>query len=189
MKKYLFLKRHKLDLKSALESQKSTPLWYGSEFRETSVLEPLLKHHPNWNRLKKILVEGSNWELEELSEEDRLSDLQEALERGNHKGATSQPKKLIELVVKDVEYGYALTLPLDRVKNIPGVCLAPMNIAPQNSIDEYGNIIPKDRLTHDQSFKWGSGTSVNSRVKDFSLQACCYGHALRRFINRIIALR
>jgi hypothetical protein len=44
--------------------------------------------------------------------------------------------------------------------------MAPMNVAPQHSIDEYGNIIEKDRLTHDQSWKWGSETSVNSRVKD-----------------------
>ena len=65
-----------------------------------------------------------------------------------------------------------------------------MNISAQNSIDEFGNIVPKDRLTHDQSFKWSSsGTSVNSRVLDEHLSPLCYGHALRRFINSTVALR
>ena len=62
MKNYLILKRHKLDLRAALESQKSIPLWYGSKFSKVSTLELLLKHHPNWSRLKKILLEGSHWE-------------------------------------------------------------------------------------------------------------------------------
>jgi hypothetical protein len=31
--------------------------------------------------------------------------------------------------------------------------MAPVNIAPQNTIDGFGRIIAKDRLTHDQSFK------------------------------------
>ena len=42
--------------------------------------------------------------------------------------------------------------------------MAPMNIQRQDTIDEFGRIIPKDRLTHDQSYKWKSGTSVNSRA-------------------------
>jgi hypothetical protein len=33
--------------------------------------------------------------------------------------------------------------------------MAPVNIAPQNTIDEFGRIIAKDCLTHDQCFKWG----------------------------------
>jgi hypothetical protein len=43
--------------------------------------------------------------------------------------------------------------------------MAPMNIMAQNTISELGKIVPKDRLTHDQSWKWSSGTSVNSRVQ------------------------
>ena len=43
--------------------------------------------------------------------------------------------------------------------------MAPMNIMAQNTIDEFGRVVSKDRLPHDQSWKWGSGTSVNSRVR------------------------
>jgi hypothetical protein len=39
-----------------------------------------------------------------------------------------------------------------------------MNVAAQNTIDEFGRIIAKDRLTHDQSFDFSEKSSVNSRV-------------------------
>jgi hypothetical protein len=59
----------------------------------------------------------------------------------------------------------------------------------QNTIDEFGRIISKDRLTHDQSWKWSSGTSINSRVQKELLQACQYGVCIRRLINWAIAAR
>ena len=59
----------------------------------------------------------------------------------------------------------------------------------QNTIDKFGQIIPKDRLTHDQSWKWSLGTSVNSRVQKERLQACQNGFCIRRLINRTIAVR
>ena len=49
---------------------------------------------------------------------------------------------------------------------VPGILLDPMNIMTQNTIDEHGRSIEKDRLTHNQSYKWGSGTSVNSRARE-----------------------
>jgi hypothetical protein len=39
-----------------------------------------------------------------------------------------------------------------------------MNIASQNTINDLGQIVEKERLTHDQSFEWSSGHSVNNRV-------------------------
>ena len=54
--------------------------------------------------------------------------------------------------------------------------MAPLNIQKQNTIDEQGRIIPKGRLSHNQSFKGGSGTSVNSRVRKEELLPCRFGH-------------
>jgi hypothetical protein len=71
-----------------------TPLGYGSEFSMPSVLEPLFSKHPNWPRLRQCLTVGSDWVLDELSEEQRVSDLKEAIERGNHKGAVNDPEQL-----------------------------------------------------------------------------------------------
>ena len=68
-------------------------------------------------------------------------------------------------------YGYALVLLLSEISRIPGTLMAPMNAQKQNMIDEHGMIIKKDKLAYDQSSKWGSETSVNSRVE---MMSCSY---------------
>ena len=50
--------------------------------------------HPNWSRMENILSHGSNWTLEDLDKEGRLSNLKKASEFGNHKGATGKPELL-----------------------------------------------------------------------------------------------
>ena len=68
--------------------------------------------------------------------------------------------------------------------------MAPMNIQLQNTIDEHGNIVQKDRLTHDQSYKWeSSGTSFNSRIDKSTLQPCMFGSCLKRIANWAVATR
>ena len=65
-----------------------------------------------------------------------------------------------------------------------------MNIMNQNTIDEHGRIVGKDRLTHDQSYEWsGSGTSVNSRVEKERLLPCRFGACIKRIINWAVAAR
>jgi hypothetical protein len=59
----------------------------------------------------------------------------------------------------------------------------------QNTIDETGQTVTKWRLTHDQSFQFKSGTSVNSRVLKDRLARCMYGTALKRFVNAIVTYR
>ena len=103
--------------------------------------------------MKSILKYGSCWPLKELPLPDRLKDLEGSLVFGNHKGAESNPAILKDLVKKDVTHGCGLILPLDKIERIPGALLAPMNGMKQNSFDECGRIVEKDRLTHDQSYK------------------------------------
>jgi hypothetical protein len=67
--------------------------------------------------------------------------------------------------------------------------MAPMNIMTQNTINKIGQIIPKDQLTHNQSWKWSSGTSVNSRVRKELLQACRFGFFIRQIVNWAVAAR
>jgi hypothetical protein len=53
-----------------------------------------------------------------------------------------------------------------------------------------GRIVPKDRLTHNQSYKWSySGTSVNSQVDKGELLPCVYGGAIRRLVNWAVTAR
>ena len=136
------------------------------------------------------MLENSHWPLEDLPEELQIADVKEAIAFGNHKGATNNPVLLRELVEKDVKHGYGIPLPLRKAMQIPKLLFAPMNIQHQNTIDETGKIIDKERLTHDQSYKWhGSGTSVNSRVAKETLMPCMYGSCLRRLINWTVAAR
>eukprot|EP00804_Cyclotella_cryptica_P002677 CCRYP_009579-RA/>CCRYP_009579-RA protein AED:0.58 eAED:0.60 QI:0/0/0/1/0/0/2/0/151 len=58
-----------------------------------------------------------------------------------------------------------------------------MNIQEQNTINELGEIVTKERLTHDQSYKWKSETSINSRTKDEHLLPCLLGQTLRRSLS------
>ena len=90
---------------------------------------------------------------------------------------------------KDITHGYGLQLPLKSIWLIPGVVIAPMNIGWQNTINKQGQIIQKERLTHDESFEWSSGRSVNNRVNLSNFLPCMFGKALHRTINWAIAAR
>ena len=161
--------KYEFNLGKALDAQPDSPLGPGMEFRPPNVLRSILGLHPLWNRMEDILENGSKWPLEEISKEDRASNLQETLIFGNHKGVSSKPDLLKKLISKDVKYGYSLPIPLESVTQIKGIEMAPMNIMAQNTINEFVRVVPKDRLTHDQSWKWGgSGTSANSRVRKSS---------------------
>ena len=186
---YLLLKKYDGSLEAAIRAQGDSPLSMGSEFRPPEVLQAIYGGHPIWERMVSLLKNGSTWPLDPIDEELRKSDLHEALEFGNHKGAKQNPELLLELVSKDVKHGYAVTFPLSKAVSIPGISLAPMNIMHQNSIDETGKIVEKDRLTHDQSFKFGSDTSVNSRANTDDALLCMYGACLRRLTNWACAAR
>lgn len=186
---WMVLKKYDKNLGVALEAQSNSPLGYGSEFRSAATLRPLLRLHPLWDRLERILQQGVDFPLEELPNDVRKRDLLEAIEFGNHKGAIKNSQLLEEKLRVEVEHGYQLVLPLMKVQQLEGALMAPMNIADQNTINERGEIIPSKRLTHNQSKEFGSGTSVNSRVQTDELQSCLYGHCLPRVIHYIVRLR
>ena len=83
-----------------------------------------------------ILRDGSKWPLEEISDETRAKDLQEAIKFGNHRGEKENIELLTRLVTKDVKHGYAVTFPLSKASSITGILMAPMNIMHQDTINE-----------------------------------------------------
>lgn len=178
------------NLGDALKAEGNSPLKYGSEFRPTRLLQYIFKYHPLWNRLKENLDNGVEYPLEEVPNDVRKKDLEEALEFGNHKGATEHKEFFEKLLKKDVEFGYSLVIPLLKALEIEGALMSPLNVQDQNTIDEDGNVIPSQRLTHNQSKTYKeSGTSINSRVIKELLQDCLYGHMLLRLVHYIVALR
>ena len=182
-KNFLVLRKYGFNLEKALAVQKGTPLEYSSEFRTADELAPIFQDHPLWESMKENLNTGVIFPLEKLDEETRLLDFVTALERGNHKGAQKKPDLLRELISKDMIHGYGLPLPLSMLIRIPSTVLAPMNIMAQNTINEFGQIIAKDRLTHNQSFDFSPDSSVSSRVIWDNLPPVRYGHCMRRIIN------
>jgi hypothetical protein len=189
-KNFCVLKKFNFSLKATIKSAENSPISYGSEFRAPSILSRLLSLHPRWQFFKNLLDNGSSWPLSEISEEHRRADVEEALNFGNHKGASLNNLLLKSLIEEDVTHGFILPLPLEKIKRIPGVLLAPLNIMHQNTINKDGVIIEKERLTHDQSFVYhGSNTSVNSRTDKSKLEPCVFGWVIKRLINWIVAAR
>ena len=142
-KNWSVLKRYNLDLSQALEANKSSQLGYGSEFRPVSSLDRIFKNHPLWTRLSSQLKNGADSPLEELNNDTRYSDLQDALDFGNHKGADENPALFEKMMNEDVTHGYSLIIPRNKVKELKGALISTMNIANQSGINECGEIISK----------------------------------------------
>jgi hypothetical protein len=176
-------------LSDSLAAQQDLMVGYGWEFQDVKTLSNIFQRHPNWTRMFRILTNGSEWPLEPLNKDSRMADVREALIFGNHKGASMQPNLLLHLMLKDIHFGCCLPLPLAKTEKIPDILITPMNIQQWNTIDEFGRIIPKDRQTHDQSFKWSSGTSVNSRVKTEELLPCMFGACIKQIVNWVLTAR
>ena len=64
-----------------------------------------------------------------------------------------------------------------------------MNIAHQNTIDDSGKIVGKDRLTNNMSMRYQSGISVNDRVRQDDLLPCRFGACTKRLVNWAVAAR
>jgi hypothetical protein len=50
----------------------------------------------------------------------------------------------MKLIGKDVKQGYSIPIPLNSIKQIPGLEMAFMNIMAQNTIHELGRVIPNN---------------------------------------------
>ena len=179
------------DLQSIIIGDEFSPLRPGSEFRPVSILAPIFEGHPFWPRVSESLSNGASFPLEPSSDTDRLCILERALEYGNHKSASKHSESLLGMLTKEVTKGWHLPLPIDRLWEIPGLVVGPMGLVEQFSIDEEGKIVPKLRMTHDQSFtfKLEAIKSVNQRVLRDSLSRCVFGFALRRMAHNIVATR
>ena len=71
-KNFLVLKQLNMDLGKAITAQQDSPLGYGSKFKPLHVLRRLFLNHPLWEQMETILVNGLQWPLTEITEEDRM---------------------------------------------------------------------------------------------------------------------
>jgi hypothetical protein len=124
-----------------------------------------------------------------MNEIDRHSDLEFHLSRGNLKSSEKYHQIISDIISEDIEKGYAFPLPLSILNKIPNASIAPLGCHKQSTIDCKGSIIPKFRMTHDQTFLGPSGLSVNLRVQKQLLPPILYSYALCRCIHYIVDLR
>ncbi len=187
---FIKLAKNDFKLEELLNPEKRCMTSYGSEFKEVNELEGLLSKHHRWNDLKEKLTKGCEYHLEDLPEDQRLQDLQERIERGNHKSAEKHDKFLSDAMKKEIEIGWALIIPEEEAMKIPFIEIAPLGVAEHLGISEEGVYAPKLRLTHDLSFPGAiSAESINSRIDQERMEPIMFGHCLLRIIHQIVALR
>ena len=183
------LQRVDFDLHRAISMQAASSVAYGSEFKPVHVLEPLIGRHPLWSAFRSILEHGATYPLRNIDDTSRSQDIHDAIARGNHKSAIKNFDLIKSMMTTEVEFGYALPIPIDTIHQIPQAAVAPLGIVFQDTIDESGNVKEKARVTHDQSFPFSSGLPVNVRVIQDQLIPCQYGHCLSRMLHYIAAAR
>jgi hypothetical protein len=178
-------------LDALIRNSPFSPLSYGSEFKESFRLAPLLHDHPLWPRFRNILDNGSVFPLEDPPQEEiRLMDFDKILAYKNHKSAITNMDTLNDHLSKEVMKGWLIPLLPRDARKLKNASIAPMGVVHQSTINELGQIIPSNRVTHDLSFPGPfSGTSVNSRTQMDKLEPCYYGHMLSRIIHQIVAYR
>jgi hypothetical protein len=185
----LVLDQFNFNLDQSIKAQQGTQVFYGSEFRDPSLLEKIFKNHPLWHFIKQILSEGASYPLMDIPDEIRKEDLIFHKDRGNHKSALKHKEIISNIIKEDIEQGFALILPIQTLHLIQNASLAPLGCVKQWTINKSGERVAKYRLTHDQSFLGPSGTSVNDRTTHEALPPLVYGFCLKRLIHYIIKLR
>jgi hypothetical protein len=67
------------DIDKLIAKFKGSHLDYGSEFRDPDALQKVFGKHPNWPRVNSYLRHGIPCPLVDIPEEERLRDLEEAI--------------------------------------------------------------------------------------------------------------
>jgi len=186
------IKKFKYDFVKACQHQRKSIANPGTEFRSIHNLSQLFQHHEDWSELKSIIEKGCDYKLDEIvNEKTRKEDLLHMINRGNHKSTKKQgcDKILQKTFTKEVEKGWIVPVTLESTQKIKDLFVIPLGIAHQLTINENGQRIPKQRVTHDASFPTPSGDSVNNRTIEELLLPCIYGQCLRRILHGILQIR
>lgn len=109
------------------------------------------------------------------------SDIQVALQCGNHRSVVPFHGHIVSKIYNDVRLGRAFIFPRDAAHSIPGLPLAPLGVVVPST---------KVRILHDLTFDYmRSLASVNGDTDFESASPVRLRHVLRNFIWRILHLR
>ena len=179
------------DMVEVFRQHAGTTVDHGSEFRPVDQLSRVVGRHPNFSFLEEMFQVGFDYFLSrDLSEEERVTELDAQLERGNHKSATENEDEINSLLTGDVVHGFVLPFLAGSIKSLKGVHLQPGGMVRQMSLKADGSRKMKNRFTHDLSFSITlDDASVNSRVQIEKYPDMVYGFCLSRILHYLAALR
>ena len=152
-------------MRDAIQAERGTTMWYGSEYRPIHQLEGIFKLHKDWEYLKNQLQKGAAYPLRKIGKAARLQNLHQMMSRGNHKSAESKIEIVRNLTQDDVTKGFALPLPRLVAPLIKNGEVYPVGLASNQTFNETGKEILRYRLTHDLSFPVKKGIAINDRVE------------------------
>jgi hypothetical protein len=72
---------------------------------------------------KNLLSHGANLKLESIPETNLFTLLETTMSYGNHKSASLHAATLLPQLQKEVEKGWHLPLPSDKLREIPGMMI------------------------------------------------------------------
>jgi hypothetical protein len=163
----------------ATQNTPHTVLSYGSEFKPSHIIAPLLQQHHHWLKIKDIVDNGMSYPLCDITKEERTTNIDFMLERGNHKSAhmNTGEAALNKAFDNKVKYQWAIPIQPHCIKYIPGASVTSLGVATQWSINAQNEHIIKQQMTHDCTFPGPSGQSCNKdRVIKELVKECTYGH-------------
>ena len=102
--------------------------------------------------------------MENLTEDERMAELEAQMFQGNHQAARKKLEKIKKKSDQDIKYWFAVPINTRVVFIIPGLAVNPCNLDTQFTLTETIKRVEKDRLTHNLSISLTrDNTWVNSR--------------------------
>lgn len=146
------LQENNNDYSAAISTQPNSAFTPGSEFRPIEAIEKLLKFRSNWPEIKSIIQGGCWYPMSDPPDDfTRLSDLKAMILRGNHKFVNHPNHKPIvcDKYIKDIQKSWMIPILVSYLPQIQHAEVIPIGLAFQKTFNNKGDIIDKERLTHD----------------------------------------
>jgi hypothetical protein len=154
-------------------------------------LNPIFVFHSLWRFARSALTHGAELKFTHSpDDEQRMKENTALITFNNHKKANEHFDIVKDSIETDVSHGFAAPILVSEINKLPGAMVCPLGIAQQTTISHDCQRVPKNRLTHDQTFPaLELSDSVNTIIDIQAYPELVYGFCLKRIIYQIIALR
>ena len=111
-----------------IDQHPGSTISYSYELCPISQLEPLLQHHPSFDCFTENHMNGIDYPINNINDENRVRVLEATIEQGNHKSVLKDDERphVTKLMTQDVELGCGIPISIDCIKKIPGAEVYPV---------------------------------------------------------------